>query len=192
VTPDHFARLDEPRRPWLDTTELKAKFHALTSQHHPDVAGEDSPDFAALNVAYNTLRDPRLRLRHLLELEAPQLLSRQIPAPSSIGDLFLTMGAKTQALDKFLQKRATTKSTLGKAMLITDQLMLQEDLEKWLHALQQHQERWLKLLPELDNAWQQDKAATAPKLAETAQALSYLDKWSAQIREGLVKLQIGE
>ena len=33
---DYFALLDEPRRPWLDPEELKAKFHALTATVHPD------------------------------------------------------------------------------------------------------------------------------------------------------------
>ena len=33
---DHFALLDEPRRPWIDADLLKEKFLALSSRVHPD------------------------------------------------------------------------------------------------------------------------------------------------------------
>ena len=192
VTPDHFAHLEEPRRPLVDQAGVKAKFHALTTEHHPDVSAANSPDFAAVNIAFNTLREPRLRLRHLLELEAPELLRRNAPAPATVANLFLKMGAMTQTLDRFLAKRAGTKSTLGKATLIAEQLVLQEDLEEWLSVLEKEKASWLAKIPEMDAAWMRDRRAAFEPVAETAQALSYLDKWSAQIREGLVKLQIGE
>jgi len=176
----------------VDQVGLKAKFHALTTEHHPDVSAANSPDFAAVNIAFNTLREPRLRLRHLLELEAPELLRRNAPAPATVANLFLKMGAMTQTLDRFLAKRAGTKSTLGKATLIAEQLVLQEDLEEWLSVLEKEKASWLAKIPEMDAAWMRDRRAAFEPVAETAQALSYLDKWSAQIREGLVKLQIGE
>jgi hypothetical protein len=33
---DHFALLNEPRRPWIDPEALKQKFLSLSSQFHPD------------------------------------------------------------------------------------------------------------------------------------------------------------
>ncbi len=192
---DHFARLGEPRRPWLDDEALKARFHALTAEHHPDVAAADSPDFAALNVAYQTLREPHARLRHLLELDAPEwtALHRHShpPAPQVIGALFGEMGDKKQSVDSFLKKRAGADSALARAMLMGDQLMLQDELQEWLAVLEAEKARWLARLPALDAAWQADPAATVPQIAETAQALGYLEKWTAQIREAAVKLQLG-
>src|SRR6266480_4581877 len=74
---DYFFLLDEPRRPWLDPEVLKAKFHVLTSTVHPDrVHRATEPEkqaanqrYAELNAAYQCLREPKDRLRHLLELE---------------------------------------------------------------------------------------------------------------------------
>lgn len=232
---DHFATLGEPRRPWLDAEALKARFHRLTVEFHPDVAGageamenkekrgsenrppagarraegagmggekrkqEGMPDFSALNVAYQTLRDPRTRLRHLLELEAPALIARQrtAAAPAAVAALFAGMGAKKQALDAFLKKRAAAGSSLEKALLMAEQLELQEMLEEWLAVLETERERWVKGIPALDAAWMADPARKvapgelASQIAETVQTLGFLDKWSAQIREGLVRLHIG-
>src|SRR6185295_4491387 len=74
---DHFALLNEPRRPWLDPELLKAKFLTLSSKLHPDRTNNTSEAeksivterYSALNAAYDCLREPKRRLRHLLELE---------------------------------------------------------------------------------------------------------------------------
>src|ERR1700722_18685361 len=74
---DHFALLDEPRRPWIDPELLKEKFLALSSQVHPDRIHQSSAaerkdageHYACLNQAYNCLREPKEQLRHLLQLE---------------------------------------------------------------------------------------------------------------------------
>ena len=74
---DCFALLDEPRRPVIDLEALKAKFFSRSAESHPDRshgAGEverqaATDGYAALNSAYNTLREPKERLGHLLELE---------------------------------------------------------------------------------------------------------------------------
>ena len=71
---DYFALFDEPRRPWLDTDSLKAKFLALSAQAHPDrVHGAAETDklaanhrYTELNAAYNCLREPRDRLIQII------------------------------------------------------------------------------------------------------------------------------
>ena len=74
---DYFALLRTPRRPWLDADSIKQTFFTLSAELHPDrvhtadaaekhTANERS---AELNAAYQCLREPRERLRHLLELE---------------------------------------------------------------------------------------------------------------------------
>jgi len=189
---DHFACLGEPRRPWLDEEALKAKFHALTAEHHPDVAGADAPDFSAINVAYGVLRDPRTRLRHLLELEAPGRLAGRQAVPPPIVELFTAMGDKKQSLDRFLEKRAAAGSALGRAMLASEQFRLQEEVEEWHGVLQAEKARWLDQIPALDDAWlagPAERDGVAVRVAETAQALGYLEKWAAQLWDGLVKLQ---
>jgi molecular chaperone HscB len=74
---DHFHRLGLPRRFALDAGELERAYLAHSRAIHPDyhVAGS-SADLeaslelsAAVNEAYNTLRDPFARAEHLLALE---------------------------------------------------------------------------------------------------------------------------
>lgn len=72
---DYFVLLGEQRRPWLDPDSLKRKFLALSAELHPDrFHGADDAEkrsaqqgYAELNQAYNCLRRPKERLRHLLE-----------------------------------------------------------------------------------------------------------------------------
>ena len=82
-----FALLEEKPRPWLDSEQLKAKYHQLTARHHPDVFGATA-DFTEINRAYQTLADPGARLRHLIEIEAPTLLSGAQAVPADIAAFF--------------------------------------------------------------------------------------------------------
>src|SRR5437868_15422691 len=74
---DYFSLLQEPRLPWIDPGRLKQKFLALSAEVHPDrvhnspAAERTQADerYSQLNTAYNYLREPKDRLRHLLELE---------------------------------------------------------------------------------------------------------------------------
>ena len=74
---DHFALFNTPRRPWLDPDSLKQTFFTLSAELHPDRVHHAGPvekrvaneRYAELNAAYQCLREPRERLRHLLELE---------------------------------------------------------------------------------------------------------------------------
>lgn len=74
---DHFDRLGLPRRFALDPAELERQYLARSRAVHPDYhAAGSSADLAAstelsaaLNEAYNTLRDPFTRADYLLGLE---------------------------------------------------------------------------------------------------------------------------
>jgi molecular chaperone HscB len=74
---DHFDRLGFPRRFALDGAELERAYLARSRAIHPDyhLAGSDSELAASLelsaavNEAYNTLRDPFARADYLLALE---------------------------------------------------------------------------------------------------------------------------
>ncbi|MBO9540857.1 Fe-S protein assembly co-chaperone HscB [bacterium] len=76
MTPsDHFAVFDLPERLTLDRADLEARYHALARRFHPDrfmtrpeaerEAASDQMERA--NAAYRVLRDPLLRLRHVLD-----------------------------------------------------------------------------------------------------------------------------
>jgi molecular chaperone HscB len=87
---DHFHRLGLPRRFALRPAELEGAYLAHSRAVHPDyhLAGS-SADLdaslelsAAVNEAYNTLRDPFARAEHLLALEGGPTASehREMPA----------------------------------------------------------------------------------------------------------------
>ena len=69
---DAFALLDEPRQPWLEVEALKTKFLTRSAATHPDKFTDPAEKetaqtrFADLNSAHEILRDPKLRLQHLL------------------------------------------------------------------------------------------------------------------------------
>ncbi len=188
--PDCFALLDEPRRPWLDADALKEKFHALAAAHHPDVARGGAVDFAALNDAYQKLRDPVQRLRHLLELEAPDALARAQQIPADIAELFMRIGAQRQALDAFLKKQSQAASALAQALLAPEKIALLAHFENLLAALDERRAHLLETLRSLDDAWRLEKSGTVSRLAEVFQSLSFLSKWSDQLREAVLKLTL--
>jgi molecular chaperone HscB len=74
---DHFQRLGLPRRFSVDASGLERTYLALSRAIHPDyhLTGPDAELSAslelsaALNEAYNTLRDPFTRADYLLNLE---------------------------------------------------------------------------------------------------------------------------
>src|SRR5437764_2739026 len=87
---DAFLRLGLPRRFALDAVELERAYLAHSRAVHPDyhLAGSSAEVnaslelSAAVNEAYNTLRDPFRRAEHLLALEGGPSASehKQMPA----------------------------------------------------------------------------------------------------------------
>jgi molecular chaperone HscB len=86
---NHFDRLGLPRRFSIDAAELERAYLAHSRAVHPDyhLAGPSS-DLgaslelsAAVNEAYNTLRDPFARAEHLLALEGGPSASEQKQMP---------------------------------------------------------------------------------------------------------------
>jgi len=184
---DCFARLGAERRPWLDPEELKAKYHALTARHHPDVAGA-SGDFAEINRAYQTLADPAARLRHLLDLESPGTLSRTQPVPEEIAAFFTPVAEASQGVDAFLKKHAASGSPLAKALLSTEQYQVQERLEQVIASLSEKQDYLLTRVREADALWLADHPAAMRLLPGLWQSLGYTAKWLAILRESLFRL----
>jgi curved DNA-binding protein CbpA len=183
---DLFALLGETPRPWLDPDALKTKYHRLTTEQHPDVAGATA-DFAEINRAYQTLSDPVLRLRHLLDLESAPL-SRTQPVPDDIAAFFAPVAEARQAFDVFLKKYAAATSPLAKALLTTEQYAVQETLEETIAVLQEKQETLMAALRDADAHWEADHAAVLATLPIIWQSLGYLAKWLATLREALFRM----
>ena len=121
---DAFALLNEPRRPWLDAEALKQKVLPLSSAVHPD-RFHSAPEaerqqattrYTELNAAYNTLREPKERLLHLLELEAAKPKDVQRIPPGTM-DLFVEVGQLCRDVDAFIVEQAKVTSPLLKVQM---------------------------------------------------------------------------
>jgi curved DNA-binding protein CbpA len=198
---DCFALLNEPRRPWLDADALKRKFLALSAELHPDRVHQATQveqnaaqaRFAEVNTAYSRLRDPKERLKHLLELE---LGARPAPVqqiPPDLMNLFIKVGGLCRETDAFLAEKDRTTSPLL-------QVGLFERGQEWtakLAAIQQEiNSRYETLLTELralDADWNGKpdparRGAALKRLEELYRLFSYLARWSAQVQERIVRI----
>ena len=143
---DHFALLNEPRRPWLEPESLKEKFLALSSAMHPDRVHHLSDAerraaqerYTELNAAYNCLREPKERLRHLLELEFGTKPGDVQRIPPDLMDFSLEVSRLCREVDGFLAEKSGITSPLLKVQLFersqewTDKLTgMQKRVQAW-------------------------------------------------------------
>src|SRR3954467_14534710 len=110
---DFFAVFGEQRRPWLDPEVLKGKFLALSAEAHPDRAHSAGAQerlqaqdrYTRLNAAYQVLREPKDRLRHLIELERGSKPGQIQRIPSDLMNLSLEVGEVCREADALVQEK---------------------------------------------------------------------------------------
>lgn len=201
---DCFTLLDEPRRPWLDVAALKAKFHARSAEVHPDrvhnaptaerAAAQER--YTALNAAFNTLREPKDRLQHLLELESGAKPGNIQSTPAELTDLFFEVGRLCRDVDFFLLEKGRANSPLLKVK------MFQRAMD-WTNQINALQQRLNAKRGELETALQamnegwsaapsepEVRRAALPiaRLEQLYRTLSFLSRWAGQLQERLVQL----
>jgi DnaJ-domain-containing protein 1 len=204
---DYFQLFNEVRRPWIEQATLKQKFLAKSAAVHPDrvhlaTASEQSnatDAYTELNTAYQTLREPKDRLLHLLTLESgakPRAV--QTIAGGSM-QLFVKVAGQCQAADKFLAERTQATSPLVKVQFFAQS----QDWIERLSSLQQEVQKELETLYQdlqgMNKDWEEAPVPGSPlrlarlpmaRLEEIYRALSYINKWNAELRERLVQLAI--
>jgi len=199
---DYFVLLNEPRRPWLDPDSLKKKFLALAASLHPDrshnadeleKAGANRR-YAELNTACNCLAEPKLRLRHLLELELGAKPKDVQLIPAALADLFAEVVTTCRNADVFLAEKDKATSPLLQVGLFKraqEWIERLNDLRKKLNGLHEQLTGELKLL---DAKWTATGAAAhgeiLPKLEELYRLFSYFNRWNSQIQERIVRLTL--
>lgn len=183
---DAFAFFDLPRRPWLEPEPLKEEFHRRSARLHPDAGGEAGA-FRDLNAAYQILRDPVSRLRHLLELEAPEELARQWPIPPGLADLFMRTGAARQQTEQLLVRQRAAGSPLAKALLAGECAAQTRQLAAILEAVEAASAQVTARLHSMEGAWK----GALPELARCHAEASYLAKWGQQLRELALQIDLG-
>jgi len=200
---DYFAFLNEPRRPWLDPDSLKGKFLELSAEIHPDRV-HDAPEaekqrahtrYLELNAAYNCLKEPKSRLRHLLELEGTSLHGIE-QMPSGSMELVLETGQLCRAVDSFLAERARVTSPLLKVEMFEVAHGWTDKLNAAQRTLNERQEEIAAELRQMNHAWEaapvddSARASSLPlaRLDRVYRDVSYCWRCVSQIQERIAQL----
>jgi DnaJ-domain-containing protein 1 len=197
---DHFALLNEPRRPWLDADLLRQKFLARASGAHPDRVHDASESekadaarhYARLNAAYHCLAEPKLRLLHLLELELGAKPKDIQTIPAALADLFAEIATNCRNVDAFLAEKETVTSPLLLVQLF-------ERGQDWVGKLNGLQRALNQLLGQLtgelktlDEKWTVADSISRrdilPRLEELYRLFGYFNRWNSQVQERVVRL----
>ena len=194
---DNFALLDEPRRPWIDPGHLKEKFLALSAAAHPDRVHQapeserQSADdrFSRLNAAYACLREPRDRLRHLLELESGARPADIERVPADLMTAFFEVGKLCQEADALLAEKARTTSPLLQLALFERAQEARERLSGLQQGVTGRREALWAELQQLNRDWESaGPGRPLERLEQIYRLLSYFDRWSRQLQERIVQL----
>lgn len=199
---DYFALLGQPRRPWLEAEALKQHFLVLSGQHHPDRLPEAGPlqkaqaqeRYANLNAAYQCLRDPKERLRHLLELERGGKLEQMQIVPAALMDISLLVGGACRKADALLKEKGEATSPLLRVGLFEREQEQVQELTTLTKRLEEHRQDLITAAKDLDARWSAEAAAVnqglLPRLEEVYRLLSYYERWLAHLRERIVQLSM--
>lgn len=187
---DAFETLGLPRTAVLDETELKAAYDARGRATHPDQPGGDAAASTAVNEAYRQLSEPESRLKHLVELEAPEAAARwgTVPMDEGLMAVFLQLGPVLQRVEALARKMQETASALAKALLAGEQMQLQEEVEALMAGLEDQRMSLEAELPSLDEKRAHGEAEWVEQTKALRAKFAYLRKWQAQLREALLKL----
>jgi DnaJ-class molecular chaperone len=197
---DYFAILGMERRPWTCPETLKRSFHRLAAEIHPDavldreIADAIPVSFVELNRAYRVLKDPVLRLGHLLELEGQDLGSGGSGGGGigELGGIFMEMGALGQETRKYLEKRFVVSGNLERALIVDEAQGLKR---KWEKLQSEVEAQWTQMeacLRDLDGDWiSHPDSETLRSLVVLRQRYAVLGKWREQIGETLFSLKLG-
>jgi curved DNA-binding protein CbpA len=193
---DHFALLAEPRRPWLDAEALKSKFHTLSAEVHPDRVHEAAPAeklaaqqrYTDLNAAYQCLREPRSRIRHLLELELGAKPSDLTNIPEDLMNLFFAVGKQMRETDALLTEKAAATSPLLKVELFERAQAAVPALHELQQQIAARRDLILAQLQAVDACWGPTSPHPTDELLTIWRWLSFYDRWLGQLHERVAQL----
>jgi len=196
---DYFALLNEPRRPWLDAEALKQKFLTLSATVHPDRVhnlGEAErasaqEHYTELNAAHQSLREPRTRLHHLLELELGTLPKDIQRIPSDLMDLSLAVGKACREADAFIAGKAKITSPLLLVTFFERGQEFTEALQGLRKKIDSQNDQLTTELREIDTAWESDitpRTTLLQRIESMYRLFSYFARWTGQLQERIVRL----
>jgi curved DNA-binding protein CbpA len=156
------------RRPWLSESTLREAYLAAAKSAHPDAARDGGKAFAGLREAYETLREPSRRLRHLArELPPGTDAPRNFPS----AELFMEVAPIiTEA-----RKGTTTASTpIGRAAAAASLAGVRTQLQNVIKKLRAHRSALDARLEDIDRRWPE---ATREELLALANEYTFCSRW---------------
>lgn len=176
---DHFATLHFAPSAALDDDAVQTAYHAACR-----AAGES---VESVNEAYEVLRSPVKRLKHLLEIHQQDGWKSVVMADDLMA-VFSRLGPLLQKVQDFSKRNQSASSALSKALLAPDAMALQEEAAEIANDLQALLDTKLDELPALDAAIATDSPEAWQRVHQAQAHLAYLTKWQTQVREALLVL----
>jgi hypothetical protein len=140
--------------------------------------------YTELNAAYNCLREPKERLRHLIELQTGRKPVRVQEVPGDMVEMFFQIGQACREADEFLKRKAAVTSPILLVEFFEQGQSLTERLMKLSRDLAGRQSRLTAELKTVNAEW----SKKIERLEQIQQTLSYLHRWIAQLQERIVQL----
>ena len=179
---DFFAELGFQPCAWLDAEKIKSHHHQRIASIHPDKPGGDTSMATRANEARRVLESPPRRLRHLIELLAPDFSPTTKPSPD--WDLFSTIGENTREASLVAKQIAGTSSPIVRAGLLVALKACEAQLAQKRLLIQEYRERLehdtrALILDPLD----------APFAFSLAEQWTFLDRLAASLRKAETELK---
>ena len=175
---DAFSLLGLERRPLVDEAALKASYLRLAVARHPDISGGGEEKFHQLQEAYKTLSEPAARLRHLLELQFPDVGRPAGSAPHA--ELFLHAGGAIQAAKASFSRREKSTTALARAVLSPEIAAALRQVREALESMRRAREELEARLEDLDDRW---PAVSALDLTALATSFAFVSRWMSELSE---------
>ena len=150
-----------------------------------------------MNAAYNTLREPRDRLLHLIELEQGAKPSDIQRIPPSTMDLFVEVGQLCRDVDAFLAERRNVTSPLLKVQMFERGMEWTDKLQALQQRINARRDELATELQQMNAVWdaappigspQRVAALPMERLEQIYRVFSYIARWSEQLQERNVQL----
>ncbi|OAI57261.1 hypothetical protein AYO49_02425 [Verrucomicrobiaceae bacterium SCGC AG-212-N21] len=188
-TADSFATLGLPRAATLDEPSLQRAYTEHSRTVHPDHGGSEGLA-AKVNAAYETLRHPEKRLKHLLELAGPADARawRTVPLDEGMMALFSELGKAMENTSRFLERKTKAASAIARAVLAGEEMRHRETLEAIGFEIEKRRGEMEAGLPALDAAIAGDDGSAWKQAAAMQARFAYLARWQSQVRERLLAL----
>jgi curved DNA-binding protein CbpA len=179
---DYFALLRQPHRPHLDDDATEQAFRERARVLHPDADGANkTEEFAQLNTAFNVLRDPSLRLRHLLELEGVSP-AKELLVPELAG-LFSQAAEISHQAKAEIAKNRSSDSAIARSVARLKRSQICTQLISVLQELEANRLQARRDLEDLNEIWDKDRAAAVGKIMQLQQRFTMLQRWLATLQE---------